>query len=246
MTVDEWDLLSKHILESKSGFEKAIYIYMKDLINSYIVHKKYINSDGFLYKYLQIKFPSTLSSNQRHLIHRYSRNNEIKTYSIYDVNNNKYIKVTLYEKYIVTIYNKFKTTNQIVEVPTVSVVEVPTLQTVPEIPVHTVVNIHDTTLLLNPVDTAYDSCSDSGLDEDSNNGETNTPEVSDEIMKEIADVLNKTHIELYKPYTLTETIANLEFKINSYTKDLELLKSIQQSYGDRLALELKFGLTLKN
>ena len=204
MTCDEWNNLSKDILESKSGFEKAMYNFTKEKLPLYNI----IMQNGYYPKlFMYINFPEILTSNQRHIIHKYSKANEINTSSYDNTQGTRIVCITLFKKYINMIYNK------------------------------------------------YSSCDTNDADDiNSNNNETldltNTPQIPIPIpnlnsnpnsisnMEEVINVLNKQYIALCKPYTLSEVIANLEKNIATYSKDLEILKSIESIYGEKSALDI--------
>jgi hypothetical protein len=64
-------------------------------------------------------------------------------------------------------------------------------------------------------------------------------------MDDVINVLNKKHVQLFKPYTLNETIHALSIDIEkykllieNYTKDLEVLKSFQEAQGARISIDL--------
>ena len=218
VTVDMWNTMSSNILSSKKHFEKFIQNYL--IANDFTTNTNYDK--------LQIQFPSILTTENRHKIHRYSNYSNMYTESIY-VNDDRILNVILSKKYVNDIMNanydniKFISTvnvndttnttnttnmqNIVIQLP----VEIPevTLNEAAPVPVEEPLPEHVSVI-------------------------TDIKNTHEDIIR----LLNNNYINLYKIYSINETISSLELLIKSYHTELEVLKSADQLYRNELLTTL--------
>ena len=230
ITLEMWNTISVDILSSKKHFEKYIQDYLMSIEdNSRIID-------------LKVTFPSVLSSDDRHTIHRYSQYLYLYSESI-DIKDDRVLHVILTKNYLQEIMNKdYSYLKSKVPITEVTQPEIPQITPVtqPEIPQITQVVFQPITTVTGLEGTMWEYLLPKTEFETKPSVEEKKYQMDD-----VINVLNKKHIQLFNPYTLNETIKTLESDIEenklllqSYITDLEVLKSVKQAQGARIALDI--------